>query len=323
PRARLECSTLVTECTWKIRYAAMNPKPVSIARMKQAATIRSAPLAPSMSCGSAGSSGSRTSGRPAVEPAAVSASSILDWVGDGVPMIRRLAVPSAACGSPPSAPRSAIRFSPWLCSPGLCSPVPCPAVESLIGSLPVLRSDPHSGEHHEEQQSEEGHEPFGHRPDPAEAEPTRVRLLAGLRYVGDDVALLLRGDRGVVEHRHRLRPGQHSFKDLSRSGLGQRRRVLAVGQGTAGALEVMALRAVGGKELLAESRIGALLADLSLGRNGRTAAKRGDVRDHGLDLRGRQLRRLAVLLWPRLLGGHPAGRELEVPRGRADADEAR
>src|SRR5262249_27748448 len=148
--------------------------------------------------------------------------SILDSAGGGVPITR--------CGAPsgPAWPPSV----PECCGPGAwfsrsLSPCPWPGVESLMGSLPVLRSDPHGREHHEEQQTEEGHQAFGDRPYPAKAEPARVRLLPGLRDVGDDVALFLRGDRRVVEDRHRLWPGQHGLEDLGGSGLRQRRRVLA------------------------------------------------------------------------------------------------
>src|SRR5215472_544439 len=142
----------------------MKPMPANVAITKQVATTRSARLAPSVFCGSAGSSRGRgTGGAPAVP-------------GAGAPSIDRA---SAGGGVPITRLRSSAGpVSPWLLAdwPRSWSP-PCslspgrgPAVGSLIG-LPVFRCDPHGGEDHEQQQPEECDQPLGDRPDPAEAEP--------------------------------------------------------------------------------------------------------------------------------------------------------
>ena len=182
--------------------------------------------------------------------------------------------------------------------------------------LPVLRSDPECHQHHEQQQAEEGHQALGHRPDPAQAEPAGVGLRPDAGDVGDDVPLLLRRDREVVEHRHGLGPGQHGLVDLGRRRGGQRRRELAVGQGTAGADEVVAGGAVGHEQLLAEADVRAGGADLRRGRDRRAAAQRLDVGGDRMGLRRGQVRGLADVLRAVLGSGHPAGADLEVD-GRA------
>ena len=96
------------------------------------------------------------------------------------------------------------------------------------------RGNPQRDENQEAQAAEEDDQALGDRPGPAEGEAARVGLDPGLRDVGDDVALGLRGDRAVGEHRHGLGPGQHGLVDLGRRGRGERRRVLAVGQRAAG-----------------------------------------------------------------------------------------
>src|ERR1700685_3845177 len=114
----------------------MNPMPASIDRMKHAATMSSADLAFCISGGSVG--GSCRAGRePDSSPSSVRASA-----GGGVPITR--------CG-------------PAGMSAG-SSGSPSGALGSLIGGgLPVLRSYPHSGQHHEEQQAEEHDQALGHR----------------------------------------------------------------------------------------------------------------------------------------------------------------
>src|SRR5229473_6786957 len=149
----------------------MKPMPASVARMKHAATTRSAFFAWRGSGGSAGSS--RGAGCEPFPSPLTSASSVRDSAGGGVPITRRR--PAGASGS----------------SSG--------ALGSLIGGLPVLRSYPHRAQHHEEQQAEEREQALGHRPDAAEAEAAGVDLGPGRGDVRDDVPLLVRGDRGVVE----------------------------------------------------------------------------------------------------------------------------
>src|SRR5262249_52931639 len=220
----------------------MKPRPASVAITKHAATISSARFALAGSSGSAGSSRRRGGGGPPGVPGAGVWSMDLASAGGGVPMTRR----RGSVGSPlavpwPSRPSSGSPAGSW--------PPECPAVESLM-SLPVLRSDPQCREHHEEQQPEEGHQPLGDGPDPAEAESARVRLGTSPKDISNDVPLLLRRDRRVVERRHGLRARQHGLVDLPRRRTGERRRVLSLSQGAAGADEVMALRAGGNEQLL-------------------------------------------------------------------------
>src|ERR1700727_2139078 len=125
----------------------MKPMPASIDRMKHAATMRSADLALRGSSGSAGSS--RRAGREPDSSSARSPSSVRGSAGGGVPITR--------CGPARGSAGS--------------SGSPLGALGSLIGGgLPVLRSYPHGGQHHEEQQAEEYDQALGHRPDPAQAE---------------------------------------------------------------------------------------------------------------------------------------------------------
>src|SRR6266702_2558666 len=151
-----------------------------MAMMKHAATTRSAVLALARSGGSAGSS--RGVACAAAGPSWPSR--VLASAGGGVPMTRRRPA-GASAGSSPGSPL-------W------------PFVSLMCFGLPVLCCDPHCGQHHEEQQAEECHEALGDRADAAQAESSRVRLCSLLGDVSDDVALVLRGEGGVAEHRHRL-----------------------------------------------------------------------------------------------------------------------
>ena len=185
-----------------------------------------------------------------------------------------------------------------------------------------LRGNPHRDEHQEAHPAEEDHQTLGDRPGPAEGEAARVGLDPGLRDVGDDVALGLRGQRAVGEHRHGLGPGQHRRVDLARGGLGQRGRVLAVGQRAARPGEAVALRAVGAEQLRADAGVPLRGVHLLGGRNRGAAAQRGDVTGDVLDLPRGERHRLAVVLRADFLGRHAAGGHLEVDRGRARADQA-
>src|SRR6266571_5889820 len=162
----------------------MKPRPARVAIRKHATTTRSARLAAVMSAGSAGSSRWRGGGGPPAVPGAGVPSIDLASAGGGVP-ITRCRGPAGASRAGPRASRSANRSPAGWLSPGCC-----PAVESVMG-LPVLRSDPQRREHHEQQEPEEGDEPLGDRPDPAQAEPAGVGRGPGLGDVRDDVALLL------------------------------------------------------------------------------------------------------------------------------------
>src|SRR5215472_4585207 len=237
PSARFECCTRRTECTGKIRYAAMKPRPARVAITKHATTTRSARLAPGISCGSAGSSRRRGSGGPPGVPGSGVPSIDRASAGGGVPITRRRSVGPFPAEPPASWPVSEPPS-------GSLSPGHSPVVGSVM-SLPLLRGDPKRGEHHEKQQPDEGHQALGDRADPPKAETAGVRFGARLGDIRDDVALLLRGDRGVVEHGHRLGPCEHRLIDLPGRGLCQRRGELAVCQRTALADEAVALRAVG------------------------------------------------------------------------------
>src|SRR6266487_3820118 len=143
-----------------------------MAMMKHAATTRSAVLALARSGGSAGRS------REAASPSGGSAlpSRVLASAGGGVPITR--------CGPASVSSGESLGRPLW------------PLVSLMCFGLPVLRCDPHCGQHHEEQQAEEYHQALGDRADPAQAESSRVRLRSLLDDVGDDVALVLRGEGG-------------------------------------------------------------------------------------------------------------------------------
>src|SRR6266487_4231701 len=273
--------------------------PASMAMMKHAATTRSAVLALARSGGSAGSS--RGVAWAASGPSWPSR--ILVSAGGGVPMTRCRPA-SVSAGSSPGSPL-------W------------PFVSLMCFGLPVLRCDPQCRQHHEEQHAEKYHEALSDRADPAQAESSRVRLRSLLDDVGDDVALVLRGEGGVVEDRHRLVAGQHGLVNLGGRRLGQRGRVLAVGQRTAGADEVVALRAVGDEELLPPSEVRAGGADLGRGRDGRPAGQRLDVGGDRVRLAGAERYRLARGLRCGLLRWHPAGADLEIDGGGSDPDQTR
>src|SRR5262249_19403501 len=167
----------------------MKPSPASVDITKSVATMRSPRLAELRSAGSAGSSRGRGCGGPPGLPGGGVASMDLASAGGGVPMTRCLG-----------------------CSP---SAAPFWPVESVM-SLPALHCDPERRKHHEEQQAEAGHQPLGHGTYPAQAEAAWIGLVPGLYDIGDDVALLLRRDGGVVKDRHRLRAGEHGLVDLPR-----------------------------------------------------------------------------------------------------------
>ena len=153
--------------------------------------------------------------------------------------------------------RSRARRCPSVSSMSLMTTsAPSPSAPSVW--ITPLRGNPQRDDHQEAQAAEEDHQALGDRPGPAEREAARVGLDPGLRDVGDDVALGLRGQRAVGEHRHGLGPGQHRRVDLRRGGLGQRRRVLAVGQRAARPGEAVALRAVGAEQLRAERGVRSL-----------------------------------------------------------------
>src|SRR5260370_27319221 len=132
----------------------MKPRPASPALVKHATTIRSARFALTRSAGPVGSSRGSAGAGPPGAPGGGGSSMDRASAGGGVPIARR----RGSAGPSPAAPRpsSPARKSPF----GSWSPPGCPAVESVMG-LPVLRSDPQRREHHEEQQPEEGHQPFG------------------------------------------------------------------------------------------------------------------------------------------------------------------
>src|SRR5215469_13513566 len=138
----------------------MKPIPASVERMNSAATTRSAFLARRGSGGPAGSH--RRSGR-ALRPS-TSGSIVRASAGGGVPITRR----GTARGSGSSSG----------------------ALGSLIGGLSVLRGYPHRGQHHEEQQAEEGEDALGHRPDAPQAEAAGIALGPGGGDVRDYVPLL-------------------------------------------------------------------------------------------------------------------------------------
>ena len=226
--------------------------------------------------------------------------------GGGVPITR--------CGAPgPSVP-SVSSMSLMTTS--------APSPSARRSWVTPLRGNPHRDEHQEAHPAEEDHQALGDRPGPAEGEAARVGLDPGLRDVGDDVALGLRGQRAVGEHRHGLGPGQHRRVDLGRGGRGQRRRVLAVGQRAARPGEAVALRAVGAEQLRADARCPPSGVHLLGGRNRGAAAQRGDVTGDVVDLPRGERHRLALVLRADFLGRHAAGGHLEVDRGRARADQA-
>src|ERR1700733_8205655 len=305
PRAKLERSVESTVPTSSPTYAAMNPMLARNDRMNSTTTRRSAFFARRRFGGSSGSSRTAGSGpSPAAPSPARWPSIVRAAAGGGVPMTRCGATGTSAVSSG---------------SPDVSSA----ALWSLISGLPVFCGYPHGGEHHEEQQAEERDQALGHRPDPAQTEAARVGQDAGRGHVRDDVALLARRDRGVVEDRHGLRAGQHGLVDLGRCGLGQRGRKLAVGQRAPGAVEVVALGAVGGEQLLAEPDVGAGGAYLGRGGDRRAAGQGRDVRGDVAGLGRVQLGRLVAVLGADLLGRHPAGAHLEVNGRRADPDQAR
>ena len=131
--------------------------------------------------------------------------------------------------------------------------------------------------------------------------------------------------RLVGEDRHVLRAGLHGLVDVLRARRPQGGAYLPFGQRAALAGEVVALGAVGAEELATLATVVGAVARvvLLLGRDGRAGAERGDVRRELVDLRLRVRRRLLRDLGARLLGRHPAGADLEVDRGGADADQRR
>ena len=289
------------------------------ASMKQAATTRSARLPCTITRGSSGGRPSICSWNSVSSETRAGPSSLPSWATAGGPEQARRGRGSA------DHPVRRSRDPSTLGALGLfhvahATSAPSPSAPSVL--VTPLRGDPHRDEHQEAQPAEEDHQALGDRPGPAEREAARVGLDPGLRDVGDDVALGLRGHRAVGEHRHGLGPGQHRRVDLGRRGLGQRRRVLAVGQRAARPGEAVALRAVGAEQLLAERGVSLPGVNLLGGRDRGAAAERGDVAGDVVDLPPGERHRLALVLRADFLGRHAAGRHLEVDRGRARADQA-
>src|SRR5579875_4191983 len=200
----------------------MNEIPATADRRNSADTIRSYFLARKRSGGLDGSSrSSGASAPPGVRPRPPpgwARSSSSPRAGGGVPITRR--------GSGRRSPFAGPTFPELVSLPLIfCF---CPL--SLCPLFTALGGDPHGREDQCADPAEPGDEPLGNRPDPAEAEPSGVRLGARLEDVRDDVALLLRCDRVIAEHRHGLGAGEHRLVDLPLRRVGQRRRVLASGE---------------------------------------------------------------------------------------------
>src|SRR3954467_8576109 len=105
-----------------------------------------------------------------------------------------------------------------------------------------LRAEPHRAPDQGGEPDDPGDEALVDGADEAEAEAAGRRLLLRRLEVGDDVPAPPRGDRLVVEHRHRLRAGELGLEDVGRGGAVQVQRVLAAGQGAApAAVAVVAL----------------------------------------------------------------------------------
>src|SRR5690606_32443559 len=169
---------------------------------------------------------------------------------------------------------------------------------------------------------------LGRGSEPAETVAAGRGLLGRVLDVGDDVALLFRGQLAVGELGHVLRAGQHGRVDLLLAGGRQRRGVLAGGQRAALAGEVVAGRAVHPEQLRTAADVVTaqrLLGDLAVlvADDAGATAVGGDVGAERVDLLGVELGGLARGLG--LVGGqrHAAGGDLEVDRGLTDADEAR
>src|SRR5690606_14191727 len=152
-----------------------------------------------------------------------------------------------------------------------------------------------------------------------------VRVIYEVVEVGDDDSLLRRAELVVAEDRHVLRAGQHRRVDVAVGRVLKTRCRLAGGEGTATTAERVARRAVHPVQLTAASRVAAgaeVGHGLRVGK-GRTAAERLDVGPDLARLVAGELRLLAHALG--LVPGqrHPAGGDLELHRGLADADQAR
>ena len=161
----------------------------------------------------------------------------------------------------------------------------------------------------------------------AEAVAAGAGRFRRLAHVGDDVALLFRGQLAVGELGHVLRAGQHRGVDLRRLGAAEIGRVLAGRQRAALAGEVVARRAVQPEQVAAAGDVASeqrLLGDLAVlvARDDRSAAvglyERAERVDLGLVELGGLLRRLGLAAH----GGHASGGHLEVDRRITDADEA-
>src|SRR5215210_1379197 len=124
--------------------------------------------------------------------------------------------------------------------PAAVLPLEC----SLIAYSRCLRAEPDGAADQGTEADDPGEQTLGNRPEVTQRGATGVRLRLQRLQVGDHVALVLRGDVLVVEHRHGLRAGEHGLVDVLRRGVLERGRVLAAGQGTTGAGEVVAHRAV-------------------------------------------------------------------------------
>ena len=161
------------------------------------------------------------------------------------------------------------------------------------------------------------------RPRPA---PPGLGSSSHARDVGDDRPLLLRGQRAVVEHRHRLRAGEHRLVDVLRRwtsfsggaylplGQGAARRRRSCGTGRSWCGTARRPRRCRRRWRRPPRRSG------SAG----PGAERGDV---GGDLpRSASSLNMAPCLRGACAPGagqrHPAGADLEVDGGGADADQA-
>ena len=112
-----------------------------------------------------------------------------------------------------------------------------------------VRGDPHREADQGPDADQPGEHALADGAEPAHAEAAVVGVLLQRGEVGDHVALGVRRHRVVGEGRHLLRTGLHGHVDVARLDALDPRSVAAAGHGAAGALEVVAGRAVGEEDL--------------------------------------------------------------------------
>src|SRR6476469_2035244 len=146
-----------------------------------------------------------------------------------------------------------------------------------------LRSEPHrAADEHGDAEDPDEHA-LGHRAEVAQAQATRVVGLVDRVQVADDVVLVLGREVAVVEHRHRLRAGEHRLVDVLALDVAQARGELAAGQRATGTGEVVAHRAVDAEQLGTLGDV-ALTAGVGGVGDGRAGGQRGDIGGHLRDL---------------------------------------